>query len=286
VRARRGPGGGWIAFALALGVLIWNGHRLVAEVTSTAPVPASTAWPEAGARLHPGAPTFPPGFGVKRVTLDAGHGAENNSGNTSCLCVAEQDFTRAAALEMAARLEATGHFEVQLTRVGAELVPYADRVDDAEVFAADAFVSLHSDVRGSLAHWSPEVGETCPIAGGGVGFSVLYSDEGDDAGLVDARHRLARALAGELERAGFAAYDGGYELNYDGDATRGVYVDRHAEGQRIFVLRKPSMPAVLLETHNALDPREAERWADPATWDAAADALADALVSTLGAAQP
>ena len=68
---------------------------------------------------------------------------------------------------------------------------------------------------------------------------------------------------------------------YDADPTPGVFVDRHAAAQRIFVLRRPSMPSVILETHNALEPREAERWSELATIDAAADALAGALVDAL-----
>jgi N-acetylmuramoyl-L-alanine amidase len=225
------------------------------------------------------APIFPEGFGVKRIVLDAGHGAEDNRGNTSCFCVAEEDFTLAAADRVAERLEATGHFEIRATRKGNEKVAYGDRVDDAEAFAADAFVSIHSDIRGRALRWYPTPAESCPITFGATGFSVLYSDEGDDA-LTTRRLDLARAIATRLTAAGFTPYRSGYD-RYAADPTAGVWVDRHALDQRIFVLRRPSMPSVILETHNALDPRDAEAWTRTETIDAAADALAAALVDAL-----
>ena len=39
------------------------------------------------------------------------------------------------------------------------------------------------------------------------------------------------------------------------------------------------MPSILVETHNALDDREALRWEEPATRDALAHALAAALIA-------
>ena len=86
-----------------------------------------------------------------------------------------------------------------------------------------------------------------------------------------------------MEEAGFLAYDGGeYTGLYAPDAVqRGVFVDRHEPDKRIFVLRRPTMPAILVETHHALDPREVTRWEEPATLDAFATALAAALLDAL-----
>jgi N-acetylmuramoyl-L-alanine amidase len=42
------------------------------------------------------------------------------------------------------------------------------------------------------------------------------------------------------------------------------------------------MAAILIETHHALDPREAERWEDDATLDAFSAALGSALIEALG----
>ena len=86
-----------------------------------------------------------------------------------------------------------------------------------------------------------------------------------------------------MREAGFWPYRGGeYAGLYEHDAEQpGVFVDRHAPAQRIFVLRRPSMPSALIETHHALDPREAERWSEPHTLDVFASAVAAALVDRL-----
>jgi N-acetylmuramoyl-L-alanine amidase len=91
-----------------------------------------------------------------------------------------------------------------------------------------------------------------------------------------------------MEEAGFMPYRGAaYSGLYEPDAAQpGVFVDRHPPDQRIFVLRRPSMPSVLIETHHALDAREAARWTEPATLDAFAAAATAALADTLGGDAP
>ncbi|MEP7123013.1 MAG: N-acetylmuramoyl-L-alanine amidase [Byssovorax sp.] len=257
------------------------GHLVTS--TSLSPLLAGTAWPSAATRLAVPAIVFPANFGLHRVYVDAGHGAAGNSGNTSCFCIAEEDFTLFAARELAARLEATGHFLVQVSRDGAAPVEYRDRVDEAARWGAEAFISLHSDVRSHADRWSPRPGTSCPVSYSAPGFSVIYSDDGPSS-LVLARQRLARAAATRLVATGLLPYDGaGYAPLYDSDpGEAGVFLDRHPLEQRIFVLHRPTMAAILIETHHALDPREAERWEDDATLDAFSAALGSALVEALG----
>jgi N-acetylmuramoyl-L-alanine amidase len=57
-----------------------------------------------------------------------------------------------------------------------------------------------------------------------------------------------------------------------------VLLDRHAPDKRIFVLKKTTMPAILVETHHALDAREAMLWNDPFTRRAFAAAITQALI--------
>lgn len=282
---------GWIAIALgglAVGALAWGTARprqhRAATVVASAVDP--TRWPGDRAALSRPVAIFPPGFGVARVMIDPGHGAPGNRGNSSAFCVDEQDTTLDVAEALRDRLEATGHFETRLTRERGALVEYGDRIADAEAFGADAFVSLHSDVRGHADHWSPEPGRSCAVSLEAPGFAVLYSDEAD-ADLTARRLGLGRAVARRMEEAGFLAYGGAeYVANYAGDeGARGVFVDRHAAEQRIFLLRRTGMPAVLVETHNALDPREAQRWETAETLDAFAAAVGAALAEVLGRGQ-
>ncbi|MDI1483314.1 N-acetylmuramoyl-L-alanine amidase [Polyangium sp. y55x31] len=229
-------------------------------------------------------PRFPAGFGVRRVFVDPGHGAAGNPGNLSCFCREEQDFTLAAGRALAAALRATGAFDVRLAREGPGPVEYRARVEDAEAWGADVFLSLHSDVRGQTGErWNPEPGRECVVNLAAPGFSVLWSDEGEPK-LAEARHALARAVARRMREAGFWAY-GGIEYGdlYAVDpAQAGVFVDRHAPERRIFVLRRPKVPSVLVETHHALDPREARLWDEPATLASFASAVGAALVDVLG----
>lgn len=221
--------------------------------------PAS--WPAKHAELAQPALVFEEGFVTRRIYLDAGHGAEDNVGNRGALGQLEQDFTLSLAVDVAVILEATGHFEVRVSRKAGELVAYADRVAAADGWPADVFVSLHSDVR------RPE----------GIGYSVLWSDEGA-AALTERRVALARKMATELGALGLPAYGGSeYAGLYAGDPVAGVFVDRHLPHQRIFVLRRPTMPSIIVETHNAKSVPEAQRWDEPEVRQAFAAALAQAV---------
>ncbi len=263
--------GASLAFCLALAWSLLRGH-------TTRP-----HWPDARARLTV-APLEPPlGTGVLRIFLDAGHGAPNNAGNSSAYCELEQDFTSSLARDVARSLEQSGHFQVRLSRHDGELVPYADRVRAAEQWRADAFVSLHSDVRGRPERWVPAPSQqTCLRSHDAPGFSVLWSDDAKGA-LRWQRERLARGIAEELEACGMLPYRGQeYHADYGADAGHaGVFVDRHRHESRIFVLWRPTMPSVIVETHNARDDREVRRFREPGTREAFSAALARALVRAL-----
>lgn len=273
---------GWIAAVaggLAALAIAWSVARVPARRAVVAEPADPRRWPGDAAMLA--RIPLPAGLRVPRVVIDPGHGAPDNRGNLSSFCVDEQDAMLDVAEALRDRLEATGRFEIRLSRERGALVDYGDRVADAAAWGADAFVSLHSDVRGHASEWAPAPSRRCPITLEAPGFSVLYSDEGD-ASLTAARLALGRAVARRMEQAGFLAYGGAsYAGLYAGDEIRGVFVDRHAPEQRIFLLRRTPMPAVLIETHHALDPREAARWTRPETLDAFADAVAAALTDAL-----
>ncbi len=217
------------------------------------------AWPAASAQLE--IPALPEGGEPRRIYLDAGHGAEDNVGNRGALDQLEQSFTLALATDIQQALADVAGVEIRVSRAEGELVAYRDRVSAAEAWPADVFISLHSDVR------HPDA----------VGFSILWSDEGD-ASLVTRRVTLARSMAEQLSAIGLPAYNGDeYVGLYEGDLTDGVFVDRHQTHQRIFVLRKPTMPSIIIETHNAKSVPEARRWEEAAVRRAFAHALARVL---------
>jgi N-acetylmuramoyl-L-alanine amidase len=251
---------------LALGLL------LLSTTAAAEPV-----WPAADAPLH--AVPLPAGKSKKvwRLYLDAGHGAPGNTGNKSCTCEDEQDETLRIATDLAAKLTATKRFKVKLSRNHFEQPKYQDRVAAAEAFHADALVSLHTDARGAAQPWEARPGMQCLRNDSEPGLGVLMSDEGPKR-LVASRTRLARGLAGQLAAAGFLLYPGeDWMTLYAKDAEPGIFIDRRPLKQRVFVLRKPRVPSVIIETHHALDFNECARWKEPRTLDAFAVALANGL---------
>jgi N-acetylmuramoyl-L-alanine amidase len=237
-------------------------------------------WPDA--KLHPATATIPVNFGTRRVVVDPGHGAPGNTGNKNAFCRDEQSFTLALAEDLATALSRTGHFDVKLTRRNDQLVPYGERIREAEAWPADVFLSLHSDVRGKTELWQPEPGTSCSRSRSAPGLSVLWSDHGEPS-AIGARVGIARALGRSLEQSGFLAYAGAeYAPTYAADdVQRGVFVDRRAATERVFVLWRPKIPSVIIETHNALDDREARRWDEPETRAVFAEAVIRALVAAL-----
>ncbi len=217
-----------------------------------------------------------------RVFLDAGHGAGTNTGARTVHCTDEADFVLALAKDVKQVLERTGRFDVRLSRRTAKGPSYRRRLAAAERFGADVLVSLHVDTRGEYTWHEPKPGERCPVSREQPGFAILVSDEGG-AKLVEARRRLARSVAKAMSGAGFVAYDGfDYGGLYLNDPVDGVFIDR----RRLFMLRRPSMPSVIVETHHALIEAEHEQWKRPERRVAFARALGAALQRTVGARRP
>lgn len=234
--------------------------------------PDPPTWPEAGAPLSRLAPVLHTRPRPARVMLDPGHGAPGNEGNTGVNCQKEADEMLRVAERVRARLDQPGTFDVRTTRPVGALVDYGARIRRADAWA-DVLVSLHSDARAGTA-WTTHPVTGCPATDGATGFSVLWSDEGGVA-LVEERRRLAEQIAAALILAGFPPYTGeDYVGLYAGDpAAPGTFVDRHEPDQRIRMLRRPTVPSVIVETHNAPNADEVARWGEPGTVDAFADAL-------------
>ena len=267
------------ALTLAIGVVWLTAPRSLAiNAAAAEPGAAPSRWPSPGAPLQAPAVEVPKGFGKHKVFIDAGHGAEDNAGVASVTCEQEMDFTLRAAEDLARRLEATGHFQVRVSRKAGEAVSYPRRLKDAASWGAEAILSLHADARGVAYAWQASPGTFCFRNDETPGFSVLYSDRGGQA-LNAARRSLARAVARRMASAGLAAYDGrDYPgLYLDDQEQAGAFIDR----RYLYVLRKPAVPSVIVETHHFLDLEEAARWHEPRTLEAFAAAVEGALVEVL-----
>ncbi len=253
------------------------------------------AWPSDTTTLKVLALPPAPDAGTKqrklRVYVDAGHGAKNkkssediNTGAVSSGCENEDAFTLRTSEALMKALAATGRFELKLSRSGDATPSYAARVAEAEAWKADLILGIHFDVRGMAYPHEPAPGLVCwraPLlteeGQDSSGFSVLWSDE-------DAKARPERALSAKFGRAlsialahsGMTPYNGwDYTGLYLADPVPGGFIDR----RRVWMLRKPTVPSVIVETHHALDVREWARWQEPKTHEAFAAAVAAALLS-------
>lgn len=235
----------------------------------TLALPDPPTWPERGTPLASVDPTFPASFGIRKITLDAGHGTGDNLGSTTVHCVKEADVVLALAGDLADRLEATGHFEVRLSRSSADGPSYSRRLRDAH--DSEALISVHTDARGNPWEWGCWRDENEP------GFAILWADRGDEA-LVAQRGVLAHSLARHLTATGITPYDGDmYGERYDRDEVPGAYLDRRV----LFMLRRPEVPSLILEVYNGLSVSEGDRWEEDATRQVLADALSAALIDAL-----
>jgi len=137
---------------------------------------------------------------------------------------------------------------------------YERRAKEAAAWSADLLISLHSDIRGWPSWWRVE-GQDCLYSDLAPGFSVLYADN-PPKDRIEGRVKLAHLLSSRMRDAGFLPYDGwDYTGLYEADAeVAGAFIDRHLPGGRIYMLRHPRMPSVIIETYNARHRLEHERF--------------------------
>ncbi len=211
-----------------------------------------------------------------RVFLDPGHGTGKNHGNRGARCQSEADEMLDLALDLESRLAQYGPFEILSARPDSERTGYSRRVARANAWDADVFLSLHSDARGSAWLWTPFPGWECIRNDADPGFSVLVSDE-DRGPLTKERAKLADAVAKRMSQAGFGAFTSGYGTLYDEGEVAGTWLDRRG----LLMLRRPKMPSVIVETHNAYDLNEVRRWDEERTRDAFARAIAHAVLDVV-----
>lgn len=239
--------------------------------------PPPPSWPDSSASLV--MLPLPVARGARRPTiyLSAGHAnAPGKDGNTGVLGQIEAEVNLQTLNGLADHLEATGRFEVVRARQGDERPSYTRRVEHAAAAGADVFIELHTDSRGdTYPYRTLDDGTWLYRADGDVGFSVLYRGSG---ALRADREQLARVLSEKLAAAGFPPYPGcHYEGLYDHGPVPGSFIDRRG----LFLLRKPTMASVIIETHNAKDVGASERWTEARTHEAFHRAVAGALTELL-----
>jgi N-acetylmuramoyl-L-alanine amidase len=174
------------------------------------------------------------------LVIDAGHGGDDPGVQANGLV--EADVVLDVALRMEHRLAATGVVSV-LTRTDLVAPDEAARIERANTVGADLVLSLHCD-----AHDSPDAAGVASFYWGDV--------------RVGARSSVGAQLAQFVQSEVVA---------------RTGLVDLRSHACTTDVVRLTRMPAVQVELGYLTSPHDAERLADPAFRDAAAEALVIAV---------
>jgi N-acetylmuramoyl-L-alanine amidase len=136
----------------------------------------------------PEAPQPPSGKPI--VVIDPGHGGVD-PGTTSSSGITEKDVVLAFAKVLKAKLEADGHYDVQLTREDDTFLPLRDRVTFAQKKGASLFLSVHAD----------SFPDKPADAKGATVYTLSEEASDEEAKELAAKENFSDALAGS-ERPG------------------------------------------------------------------------------------
>lgn len=165
-----------------------------------------------------------------KIYIDQGHNPQNPNAGAEGNGLREQDVNFEVGIRLAALLEQDPFFEVRLSRPTPETqlgtstaTSLAARVDDANSWGADYFLSLHCN-----SNPNPNIS----------GSEMYVYSENSPA------YELAEDLLEGLE-------------DYTGLPGRGVFINRG-----LYVLRRTQMPAVLVEMGYLSNPVDAAKLRD------------------------
>ena len=237
-----------------------------ATLSATAPTQTPPPPPTSFVRARPA-----------RVLLDAGHGGSNPGARGPHLV--EKHFTLGLARLIQRRLLAQG-IETRLTRDEDQTMTLRERVELANGWPADVFVSLH----GNASHSRTQRGvETYVLTARGVDVvgRALRSDAAAyrDAGIAPE----VASMLDDVERgaAQWEAADLAAAVQTGLRKVRPTSGDRGVRQDAQHVLLGATMPAVLVEVGFIDHPVEGEELARPDVQSTLADAIAEAIRAQL-----
>ncbi len=242
----------------------------VAAAGTPAPAPVAAA---AVLSAVPGKPT---------VVIDPGHGGPDNGAMVGG--VIEKDVTLAFAKQLAGKLEASGRFNVVMSRATDVFVPLGERVRIARSAGAALMISVHADT----------LPESADVSGATV---YTVSDKASDAyaAKVAAKENEADATVGvdgqadvadvndilfDLTRQETRAYSHVFArtlVNYWKVAGRLNKNPQRAAG--FVVLKAPDVPSVLLELGYLSSPQDSAQLTSETWRDAATGRMAEAITA-------
>jgi len=238
------------------------------------PTPASLPIPQAPARPADAKPV---------VVLDPGHGGVD-PGTSSAAGITEKEVVLTFARAVKAKLDATGRYEVYLTREDDTFLPLRERVAFAQKKGAGLFLSIHAD------YFPDKVDK----ATGATVYTLSEEASDEEARALAAKENFSDALAG-------------IELPSDSDevlanilidlaqretqnrsvvfarsivselASKSALHTRRLRSAGFRVLKAPDIPSVLLELGFLSNPDDEKRLTSEAWRDRTADAVQDSI---------
>lgn len=208
-----------------------------------------------------------PGDTRPLIVIDAGHGG-TDPGAIASSGVFEKDIVFGFAQDLAAKLNATSRYRVQMTRDRDVFVPLADRVRIAREAKADLFISIHAD----------SISSAPQVRGATIYTGSEKATDAESAKLAERENRADAAAGVEAAEATPDIADILQELTLR--ETRGfsstfarslmgqlapvmeMSTKPHREA-RFVVLRSPDVPSVLVELGYLSSKRDLEKLQDP-----------------------
>lgn len=217
------------------------------------------------------------------VVLDPGHGGID-PGTSSATGITEKEVVLNFARALKAKLEATGRYEVSLTRDDDTFLPLRSRVEFAQKKGAGLFLSIHAD-------YFPK--QTDKATGATV-YTLSEQASDEEAKALAAKENFSDALAGielpsdsdevlaniliDLAQRETQNRSVTFARSIVGElASKGSLHTKRLRSAGFRVLKAPDIPSVLLELGFLSNPDDEKRLTSDAWRDKTADAVAESI---------
>ncbi|QAY90728.1 N-acetylmuramoyl-L-alanine amidase [Pseudomonas sp. ACM7] len=253
-----------------------QGHRLVLDLNTAAPLQMAAAPEAAIDKAHPKRDII--------VVVDPGHGGKD-PGAVGAKGEREKDVVLSIAQLLAKRLKREKGFDVKLVRNDDFFVPLRKRVEIARKHNADMFISVHADAAPRLTASGASV--YCLSEGGATSATARFMAQRENgADLLGATSLLNLKdkdpmLAGViLDMSMNATIAASLQL---GSTVLGSLAgittlhQKRVEQAGFAVLKSPDVPSILVETGFISNARDSQRLVTARHQQAVADGLFEGL---------
>ncbi len=194
-------------------------------------------------------PAPPKAAGKKVVVLDPGHGGKDPGASKNG--IREKDITLASALELKSALEATGRYEVHLTRANDTYIKLRDRYEIGRELNADLFISMHADAHSKSSARGASVYTLSENASDNEAAALAQRENKSDiiAGVAttDKSDVLLNILLDLAQRETLNSSAQAAEIIGEELSKTWITKDKPHRFAGFAVLKAPDMPSLLLE---------------------------------------